>query len=51
MDVMAALVLGLVSKGDEKEGMRFLPIMLVLSLGIFLALGKLWSVVMATMVG
>ncbi len=43
MDVMAALVLGLVSKGDEKEGLRYLPIMLILSLGIFFILGKLLS--------
>ncbi|MDH3353203.1 MAG: type II secretion system F family protein [Nanoarchaeota archaeon] len=47
MDLMASLVLGLVSKGDEKEGLRYLPIMLILSLGIFFALGKILSVVMA----
>ena len=47
MDVMAALVLGLVSKGDEKEGLRFLPIMLILSLGIFFALGKILSGIMS----
>lgn len=47
MDIMASLVLGLVSKGDEKEGLRYLPIMLILSLGIFFALGKLLSGVMA----
>jgi|APSaa5957512576_1039674.scaffolds.fasta_scaffold00484_17 archaeal flagellar protein FlaJ len=41
MDIMAALVLGLVGKGDEKEGLRYLPIMLILSLGIFFALGKI----------
>ncbi len=41
MDIMASLVLGLVSKGNEKEGLRFVPIMLVLSLGIFFILGKL----------
>ena len=49
MDVMASLVLGLVSKGDEKEGLRYLPIMLILSLGIFFALGKILSSVMAGM--
>lgn len=47
MDVMAALVLGLVSKGDEKEGLKFLPIMLVLSLSIFFILGKVLNVIMA----
>jgi flagellar protein FlaJ len=41
MDFMAALVLGLVSKGDEKEGLRYLPVMLILSLSIFFILGKL----------
>ncbi|MBS3087694.1 type II secretion system F family protein [Candidatus Pacearchaeota archaeon] len=46
MDVMAALVLGLVSKGDEKEGLRYLPAMLILSLGIFFALGKILGVLM-----
>jgi pilus assembly protein TadC len=47
MDVMASLVLGLVSKGDEKEGLRYLPVMLILSLGIFFALGKILSGVMS----
>jgi len=46
MDLMAALVLGLVSKGDEKEGLRYLPIMLILSLGIFFGLGKILGGVM-----
>ena len=46
MDVMASLVLGLVSKGDEKEGLRYLPIMLILSLSIFFILGKVLSGVM-----
>lgn len=41
MDIMASLVLGLVSNGEEKEGLRYLPIMLTLSLGIFFALGKI----------
>ena len=47
MNFMAALVLGLVGKGNEKEGLRYLPIMMVLSLGIFFAIGKLLSGVMA----
>jgi pilus assembly protein TadC len=51
MDTMASLVLGLVSKGDEKEGLRYLPIMLILSLGVFFILGKLLSGVMASFVG
>jgi len=51
MDVMASLVLGLVSKGDEKEGLKYLPIMLILSLGIFFALGKILSGVMGNLVG
>jgi len=48
MDIMAALVLGLVSRGNEKEGLRYLPVMLGLSLGIFFALGKILSGVMAS---
>lgn len=43
MDIMASLVLGLVSKGDEKEGLRYLPIMLILSLSIFFILRKVLS--------
>ena len=43
MDVMASMVLGLVSKGSEKEGVRYLPIMLILSLSIFFILRKLLS--------
>lgn len=49
MDVMASLILGLVSKGDEKEGLKYLPVMLMLSLGIFFALGKILSGVLAGM--
>ena len=51
MDVMAALVLGLVSKGSEREGLRYLPIMLILSLGIFFILGYVLSGTMAGLVG
>ncbi|NPE26917.1 hypothetical protein HNV12_02855 [Methanococcoides sp. SA1] len=51
MDVMAALVLGLVSKGDEKEGLRYLPIMLILSLIVFFSLAKILAGVMAGFVG
>ncbi len=49
MDFMAALILGLVSKGDEKEGLRYFPIMLLLSLGIFFAVGKVLSGVLLGM--
>ena len=51
MDIMASLVLGLVGKGSEKEGLRYLPIMLMLSLGIFLALGKILSSVVTGLAG
>ena len=47
MDLMASLVLGLVNKGDQKEGLRYFPVMLVLSLSIFFILGKILSSVMA----
>ncbi|MFH1711599.1 MAG: type II secretion system F family protein [Nanoarchaeota archaeon] len=37
LDVLASMVLGLVSKGEEKEGIRYLIPILILSLGIFFA--------------
>ena len=49
MDFMAALILGLVSKGDEKEGLRYFPIMLLLSLSIFFTVGKVLSGVLSGM--
>lgn len=49
MDVMASLVLGLVGKGNEKEGLRFLPVMMILSLGIFFILGKVLDYVMGNL--
>lgn len=51
MDIMASLILGLVSKGDEKEGLRYLPAMLILSLGIFFTVGKVLSGVMTNLMG
>ncbi|MFH1521737.1 MAG: type II secretion system F family protein [archaeon] len=51
MNIMTSLVLGLVSKGEEKDGLRYLPIMLALSLGIFFALSRILSKVMASLVG
>jgi len=35
IDIFASLVLGLVSKGDEKQGLRYLPIMIGLGLAVF----------------
>ena len=34
-DILASLVLGLVSKGEEKEGLKYLIPLLILSLGVF----------------
>ncbi len=51
MDIMASLVLGLVGKGSEKEGLRYLPIMLLLSLSIFLSLGRILSSVVTGLAG
>ncbi|MFH1291250.1 MAG: type II secretion system F family protein [archaeon] len=51
MNIMASLVLGLVGKGNEKEGLRYLPIMLILSLSIFLAVGKILSGVITGLTG
>ena len=37
IDILASLVLGLVSKGEEKEGLKYLPAILILSLVVFFA--------------
>ena len=47
MNIMASLILGLVGKGSEKEGLRTLPVMLIISLGIFFSLSKILKIVMA----
>ncbi|MCK4997652.1 type II secretion system F family protein [Candidatus Pacearchaeota archaeon] len=47
MNIMASLILGLVGKGSEKEGLRTLPVMLLISLGIFFTMSKILKVVMA----
>lgn len=36
-DILASLVLGLVSKGEEKQGLRYLLPLLIISLGVFFA--------------
>lgn len=46
MNLMASLILGLVGKGSEKEGLRYFPGMLILSLGIFIVVGKLLGKIM-----
>jgi len=38
IDILACLVLGLVNKGEEKQGLKYLPIILALSLGVFFAI-------------
>ncbi len=35
IDVLASMILGLVSKGEEKEGVKYLPAILILSISIF----------------
>lgn len=49
MDIMASCVLGLVSKGEEKDGLKYLPVMLLLSLSIFLILGRVLSKVVSNL--
>lgn len=34
-DILASLILGLINKGEEKQGLKFLPVIIVLSLGVF----------------
>lgn len=43
LDIMASLVLGLVSKGKEKEGLKYLPALLGISLSIFFIIKVLLS--------
>ncbi|MDD5192462.1 MAG: type II secretion system F family protein [Candidatus Nanoarchaeia archaeon] len=38
IDILASLVLGLVSKGEEREGIKYLPAILIISLVIFFAI-------------
>ena len=33
--IMGSLILGLISKGNEKEGLKFIPILIVLTLVLF----------------
>jgi archaellum biogenesis protein FlaJ (TadC family) len=47
MDFLASLILGLVSKGEEKEGLRYFPVILILSLAIFFLAKMLISNFMA----
>jgi len=47
IDMLAALVLGLVSKGEEKEGFKYFPPILIISLVIFFTIKILLSGVMA----
>lgn len=47
IDLLAALVLGLVSKGEEKEGIKYFPFILVISLVIFFVIRVLLLKVMA----
>ncbi len=35
IDILASLILGLVGKGEEKEGLKYLPAILILSLAVF----------------
>ena len=47
IDILAALVLGLVSKGEEKEGLKYLLPILIISLSVFFGVRILLSNVMA----
>jgi pilus assembly protein TadC len=35
IDIFASMVLGLVGKGDEKQGLRYLPIIVIMSISIY----------------
>lgn len=50
-DILASLVLGLVSKGEEKQGLRYLLPLLLISLGIFFITRFLLSDVVSGLIG
>jgi len=35
ISIMGALILGLISKGRERDGIKFMPILIILSLAMF----------------
>ncbi|MFA5060873.1 MAG: type II secretion system F family protein [Candidatus Pacearchaeota archaeon] len=35
IDILACLILGLINKGEEKQGLRYLPFILIISLAVF----------------
>ncbi len=51
LDILAALVLGLVSKGEEKEGYKYIIPLLVISLVVFFAIRYLLSGFMGSLFG
>jgi len=48
-NVLSSRILGLVSKGDESQGLKYLPFMLALSIGIFFMVRVLLSGVISSM--
>jgi hypothetical protein len=50
-DILAALILGLVSKGEEKQGLKYLTPLLVISIGIFFAVRFFLSNTLSSLFG
>ena len=51
IDILASLILGLVSKGDEKQGLKFTLPLIAISLSIFFLVRYLLSGVMSGFIG
>ena len=34
--VFAALIIGIINKGDEKEGLKYIPVLIVISMFVFI---------------
>ncbi|MBR9706513.1 hypothetical protein GOV14_05740 [Candidatus Pacearchaeota archaeon] len=50
IDILASLVIGLVNKGEEREGLKLLPFMIGLSLGLFFLLKIVISNIMGKLI-
>ncbi len=43
IDILASLILGLINKGEEKQGLKYLPFILIISLAVFFLAKKVIS--------
>jgi archaellum biogenesis protein FlaJ (TadC family) len=50
LDILGSMVVGLVSKGDEKSGMRYVVILLMISLGVYFSVKIILSAYLSSFV-